>query len=136
MEQKELEERYLSDIALNNSAIVYREMRDIKNWDKEVLAAFYLDNNNKIISREIIGIGILNSLMIHPREVFRTAISRNANSIIIAHNHPSGNKNPSIEDTKITRELKKAGKIIGITLLDHVIVTREGFYSFADENKI
>jgi DNA repair protein RadC len=133
MQQTELEEKYLREIEITNSKIVYREMRDIKNWDKEVFVAFYLDTQNKIISREILSIGTLNYSVIHPREVFRTAIIRNANSVIIAHNHPSGNLEPSDEDIKITKQLKEAGQIIGIKLLDHVIVTVKGYYSFNDK---
>ena len=130
---QELEERYLREIEITASKTVYRELRDIKNWEKEVFVAFYLDTRNKIISREIVSIGILNASIIHPREVFRTAIIRNANSVIIAHNHPSGSLEPSDEDVEITQQLKEAGKIIGIKLLDHLIVTKDGYYSFSDK---
>ena len=133
MQQTELEERYLREIEITASKTVYRELRDIKNWEKEVFVAFYLDTRNKIISREIVSIGILNASIIHPREVFRTAIIRNANSVIIAHNHPSGSLEPSDEDVEITQQLKEAGKIIGIKLLDHLIVTKDGYYSFSDK---
>jgi len=136
MEQRELEERYLREVSVKNSETAYHEMRDIKNWDKEVFVAFYLDTRNKIISREIVSIGILNASIIHPREIFRTAIIRNACSIILAHNHPSGNVKPSNEDIEVTRKLKKAGVIIGIQLLDHLIVSREDYYSFEDENEL
>jgi DNA repair protein RadC len=136
MEQRELEERYLREVSVENSKTVYHEMRDIKNWDKEVIVAFYLDTRNKIISREIVSIGILNTIVVHPREIFRTAIIRNACSIILSHNHPSGNVEPSNKDIEITRILKEAGVIIGIELLDHLIVSREGYYSFADENEL
>lgn len=139
MEQSELEEKYADETLIKNSSAVFREMRDIKNWEKEVLVAFYLDSKNKIISREIVSIGTLNSTVTHPREIFRTAISRNANAIIIAHNHPSGSVEPSIEDIKVTEKLKNAGDIIGIKLLDHVIVFQDRYYSFTEgrgnENK-
>ena len=136
MEQRELEERYLREVSVKNSKTVYHEMRDIKNWDKEVIVAFYLDTRNKIISREIVSIGTLNTSVVHPREIFRTAIIRNACSIILAHNHPSGNVKPSNEDIEVTRKLKKAGVILGIELLDHLIVSREDYYSFEDENEL
>ena len=96
--------------------------------------AFYLDSQNKVISREIVSIGTLNASLIHPRELFRTAIIRNANSIIISHNHPSGSLEPSKEDIKITDQLRKAGDILNIQLLDHVIVTKEGHYSLKDND--
>lgn len=136
MEQRELEERYLREVSVKNSETAYHEMRDIKNWDKEVIVAFYLDTRNKIISREIVSIGTLNASVVHPREIFRTAIIRNACSIILAHNHPSGNVKPSNEDIEVTRKLKEAGVIIGIQLLDHLIVSREDYYSFEDENEL
>ena len=136
MEQRELEERYLREVSVKNSETAYHEMRDIKNWDKEVFVAFYLDTRNKIISREIVSIGTLNASVVHPREIFRTAIIRNACSIILAHNHPSGNVKPSNEDIEVTRKLKEAGVIIGIQLLDHLIVSREDYYSFEDENEL
>ena len=126
MEQNELEERYSGDVEIKTPDMVYKEMRDIKNWNKEVFVAFYLNSKNKIISREIISIGTINSTIIHPREVFRTAIIRNAVSIILAHNHPSGDTIPSDEDINTTKKLKEAGEIIGITLLDHVVVSKEG----------
>ena len=134
MEQTELEERYLNEVKIDTPATVFHEMRDIKNWDKEVFVAFYLNSQNKIISREIISIGVLDSILIHPREVFKTAIVRNAKSIIVAHNHPSGSLVPSDEDVKVTKHLRKAGDIIGISLLDHLIVGQDGFYSFNNEN--
>ena len=136
MEQKELEERYLGDVKIERSQTAYKEMRDIKNWEKEVFVAFYLDNQSQIISREIVSIGILNALLIHPREVFKTAIIRNAASVIVAHNHPSGNTLPSDEDIKVTKRLQEAGDIIGIKLLDHLIVSKEGYYSFNDEGEL
>ena len=108
-------------------------MRDIKDWDKEVFVAFYLNTKNAVISREVISIGTLNSSIIHPREIFRTAVVRNACAVVISHNHPSGSLEPSEEDKKATRKLKEAGDILGITLLDHVIVTRTGYFSFKAE---
>lgn len=127
---------YLGDVKIERSQTAYKEMRDIKNWDKEVFVAFYLDNQSKIISREIVSIGILNALLIHPREVFKTAIIRNAASVIVAHNHPSGNTLPSDEDIKVTKKLQEAGDILGIKLLDHLIVSKERYYSFNDEGEL
>jgi DNA repair protein RadC len=85
MNQYELEERYANGIVLKDAGSVYHEMRDIKGWEKEVFVAFYLDARNKVISREVISVGTLNASLIHAREVFRTAISRNADAVIIAH---------------------------------------------------
>ena len=107
---------------LNAAEEVYNNMQDIKNADKEMFIVFYLDNKNKIIAREIVHIGTLNSCITHPRNIFKGAILRNANAIIISHNHPSGDTTPSPEDEHITEQLIEAGKILHIPLLDHVIV--------------
>ena len=136
MELHELEEKYEKKVIIKDPDTVFREMSDIKKWNKEVFVGFYLDSQSKVISREIISIGILNSVIVHPREIFRTAIIRNANAIIVAHNHPSGNLEPSSEDIEITKKLRQSGDIIGIKLFDHVIVSNEGYYSFSDRGKL
>ncbi|MCP3931495.1 MAG: DNA repair protein RadC [Bacteroidetes bacterium] len=136
MKQVQLEKKYLKEVHLNDSEAVYKEMKDFKDWNKEVFVAFYLDSANKIISREIISIGILNAVLVHPREVFKSAIIHNANSIIVCHNHPSQSLTPSPEDENITARLRKAGEVIGIKLLDHIIISQDCFFSFADKGII
>ncbi len=129
---------YPEPVQLTSPETVCKEMADLKDSLKEVFVVFHLNTANLIISREIVSIGILNACIIHPREIFRTAIMRNANSIVVAHNHPSGELEPSTEDVKITMQLKKAGDIIGIKLLDHIIVgpRDDVYYSFNDKNKM
>lgn len=105
---------------------------DFRKKDKEYFCVFMLNTQNQIISREIISIGTLNASLIHPRESFRTAILKNAASIIIVHNHPSGSLEPSAEDIKVTKRLQDVGKLIGIEVLDHVIVTAESHTSFKE----
>ena len=117
---------------LNAAQEVYKNMQDIKDADKEMFIVFYLDSKNKIIAREIVHIGTLNSCIIHPRNIFKGAIIRNANAIIISHNHPSGDTTPSPEDTEITKRLIDAGNILNIPLLDHVIVGT-GWKSIIDQ---
>jgi len=136
MKISDLETTYKGHVKLTGSADVYREMRDIKDWTKEAMVAFYIDIGGKVISREILSIGILNASIIHPREIFRTAIIRNANAVIISHNHPSGNVKPSDEDFRITKQIKAAGDIVGIRLLDHVIVAGTDHYSFAENDEL
>jgi len=109
---------------------VFNELADIKDEKKELFVVFYLDTKNVIISREIVHIGTLNSIHVHPREIFRGAIVKCAASIVVAHNHPSGDPQPSDEDRQITDQLRKAGKLLGIPVLDHVIVAEGCFYSF------
>lgn len=113
---------------------VFNSVKEIRDSKKEHLMAIYLDIKNREIVREIISVGTLTANLAHPREIFEPAVKLLAASIIIVHNHPSGETNPSKEDIEITKQLHKAGEIMGIPILDHIIVTKDGFYSF-DNNK-
>ena len=109
---------------------VWKLCSDVCESKKEHFLAFYLDTQNRLIERQIISIGTLNSSLVHPREVFEPAIVLHSASIIIAHNHPSGDLTPSDEDNKITERLIESGKILGIEIIDHIIVTKKGCISF------
>ena len=100
--------------------------------DKEYFMVLHLDTRNRVIKDELISIGSLNASVIHPREVFKSAIRESANSIILIHNHPSGDPEPSEEDVKITDILFKAGDLLSIKVLDHVIVGKDKYYSFKE----
>lgn len=104
-------------------------LRDLK---QEKFIVLLLDSANHLIRDVTVTAGILNSSLVHPREVFQKAISEPAASIILLHNHPSGNPEPSSEDIQITRQLVEAGKIIGIPVHDHIILTAHSFTSFAE----
>ncbi len=106
---------------------VWERMEDIRGSKKEHFVAFYLDSRNQAIKRDIISIGTLNESLVHPREVFESAIKYNAASIIIAHNHPSGDLNPSEVDIEISKRLINAGKILDIKIIDHVLVTNDSW---------
>ncbi|MFA5127555.1 MAG: DNA repair protein RadC [Patescibacteria group bacterium] len=108
---------------------VWDKMEDLRDSKKEHFVVFFLDTQHQIIKREIISIGTLNESLIHPREVFEPAVRYLTAQIIVAHNHPSGNLTPSPEDIAVTKRLAEAGDLLGIELLDHVIVTSEGFGS-------
>jgi DNA repair protein RadC len=99
---------------------------------RERFITFWLSAKNAISGFEVVSEGTLNGSLVHPREVFHGAITARAASIIIAHNHPSGNTEPSAEDIEITRQIKDAGRILGIPLHDHLIITGEGFTSLAE----
>ncbi len=118
----QLLKEYNEKVYVNNPEDVYKELKEIYKEKKEFFIAFYLDSKNKIIAREIISIGTLNSCLVHPREIFKGAILRSANTIITAHNHPSGDSEPSSQDLEINRKLKEAGDLLGIKLLDNLIV--------------
>lgn len=111
---------------------VWKELSDIRSQKKEHFVVFFLDSRNQEIKREIISVGTVNANLVHPREVFEPAIKHNAAQIIIAHNHPSDNPTPSPEDTSITRRLVEAGRILGIEVLDHVVVSKSGHISFRE----
>lgn len=102
------------------------------NEKKEHFVVFYLNTRNKIIREETVFIGTLNASLIHPREIFKGAIRESANAILIAHNHPSGDPNPSKEDIEITERLIEAGELLNIEMLDHVIIGHDKYYSFKD----
>ncbi|MFH1827218.1 MAG: DNA repair protein RadC [bacterium] len=109
---------------------IWKELKDTAYKNKEYFIVFCLDSRNKIIKKELISIGTLNTSLVHPREVFEPAIKNLSAQIVIAHNHPSGDVNPSEEDIEITNKLLKAGILLGIQIMDHVIVSKNKFLSF------
>jgi len=102
---------------------------------KENFMAIYVDTKNNIIAEETITIGILNSSLVHPREVFHGAIKHLAHAVIVLHNHPSGDPEPSPEDVQITKILEKTGKLMGIPLLDHIILGKDSWWSWSESGK-
>ncbi|MDU6036932.1 MAG: DNA repair protein RadC [Clostridium butyricum] len=108
----------------------------LENSDREKLVVCCLNTKNEPTNLSIVSVGSLNSSVAHPREVFKTAVISNAASIIVAHNHPSGDTTPSKEDINITERLKKSGDIIGVPLLDHLIVGNNTYLSLKEEGYI
>jgi len=105
---------------------------ELKNKKKEKFIALYLDNKNKILKEETLSIGTIDEAIVHPREVFRRAIKEGASSMILVHNHPSGDPTPSEEDIEITKGLMEASEVLGVKLLDHIIVGRENYWSWRE----
>ncbi|WP_243137207.1 RadC family protein [Desulfofundulus thermobenzoicus] len=105
-------------------------MEEMRHLDREHFRALLLNTKNQVIAREVISIGTLNSSTVHPRELFKNAIKRNAAAVILIHNHPSGDPAPSSEDLAVTGRLVEAGRIIGIEVLDHLIIGDNRFVSF------
>ena len=103
---------------------------------REEFRVILLNTKNSVISTELISIGSLNSSIVHPREVFNKAIKKNSASVILIHNHPSGNPSPSKEDLVITRRLMEAGDIIGIKVLDHIIIGHGKFHSLKENDEM
>lgn len=108
---------------------------DLKNKEQENLLTVFLKNNN-FISKKIITIGTSNETLISQKDIIRYAIKENANAIIIAHNHPSGNRLPSQQDKLETNKLIKIANQLNISVLDHLIITKDGFFSFKQNNLI
>ncbi len=108
----------------------------IKDEAKEQFIVVCLNSANKIIKHEIISIGNLNSSVVHPREIFKVAIENNSASIILMHNHPSGNPEPSNEDISITKKIVESGKIMDIPVFDHIIIAGNTFTSFVEKRLI
>ena len=106
---------------------------NIAKSDREHFLCIYLDVKGKITGYEEVAVGGVSSCFVEPRTVFRGALLTGASAVIVAHNHPSGDLTPSTEDIDITDKLKEAGKILGIPVVDHVIVSREGYLSIKEE---
>ncbi len=124
-------------VKIKNAEDVYNYFKDeleVKN--KEHFYALFLDTKNRIIGEELISVGTLNSSLIHPREVFNPAIKASANSVILVHNHPSGDCEPSNDDKEVTKNLINAGSILGINVIDHVIIGRDNFMSLNEKRVI
>jgi DNA repair protein RadC len=109
-------------------------LTDIKDRRKEHFIALFLNARNQVICREVVSVGSLNASLVHPREVFAPAVGSAAASVILAHNHPSGDVTPSREDIELTRRMVQAGEIMGIEVLDHLIIGGERFLSMKEAN--
>jgi DNA repair protein RadC len=133
-----LSKRYLirTNRRITDASDVYRELHKYSDRSQEYFLTITLDGASHIINIRTVFIGTLNQSLVHPREVFADAIADRAAGIIIAHNHPSGTCEPSRADIQITQRLKDVAKLVGIELLDHVILTKEGYYSFSDEGMV
>ena len=120
-------------IKINNESAVYELVKDeLAGSDREMLLSVMLTVKNDLIGVETVSIGSITSANIAPRDVFKSAILANAVSIIICHNHPSGNLVPSDSDIELTKQLIMAGDLLGIKVLDHLIVSNQGYKSLRD----
>jgi len=120
-------------VQIKTASDVYQYYVDeLQNKTKEYFYALFLDTKNRILKEELVSIGTLNESLIHPRELFNSAVQASCNSVIIVHNHPSGDCVPSDSDKEVTKVLVEAGEIMGIKVLDHVIIGKEGFVSLKE----
>jgi DNA repair protein RadC len=127
----------LKNFDIKNPESVVKAIRaSIKDKAKEHFKLILLNPRNKIIGISTISIGTLNASLVHPREVFKDAIMHNAASVVLAHNHPSGDPEPSEDDIKITKKLVESGKILSIDVIDHIVVGKNSFLSFKERGLI
>lgn len=113
---------------------IYREVRHFAERDQECFIVVVLNGAHEVLRVFVATVGLVNKTLVHPREIFSDPIARRATAIAVAHNHPSGNLDPSAEDKAVTRRLIEAGQILGIKVLDHVIFTKKGYYSFLEHS--
>ena len=111
---------------------VYETFTFLMKETKEMFLTLHLDGKNRIIAMDLVSMGSLNQSIVHPREVFKTALLSNAAALILIHQHPTGDPNPSSEDINITRRLKEAGELMGIRILDHIIIGDGEYLSFVE----
>ncbi|MFA5986403.1 MAG: DNA repair protein RadC [Parcubacteria group bacterium] len=137
----ELTKRAL-DVQDNNLPTIVRakeavaQLQELRTVKKEHFVALYLNARNQLVHKETISVGTLNASLIHPREVFKPALEHLATSIIVAHNHPSGDVTPSDDDISVTKRLTEAGRVMGVELIDHIIITQTAFYSFQEKGDV
>src|SRR3990167_5675043 len=127
----EVNDTSLPTIVTHKDAVA--QLTDLRHNKKEHFIALYLNARNQLVHKETISMGTLNANLVHPREVFEPALKHSAAGIMVAHNHPSGDSAPSSADLEITKRLVEAGKILGIKVLNHIIITKENYFSFQDE---
>lgn len=103
----------------------WTECREMRDLGQETFVVLSLNTRNRLLDKRMIGMGLVDSCMVHSREVFRRAICESASAVILVHNHPSGDHCPSAEDVRITRQMIQGGQVLGIKVLDHVIIGRK-----------
>lgn len=120
-------------VVIRSTKDALMQLRDIAEKKQEYLLVFYLNARFELLQKEIVGQGSLNSMLITAKEIFAPAIATPCASIIISHNHPSGDPSPSEDDIKFTKRIHEAGEVMGIPLLDHLIVAKSDYFSFRDQ---
>jgi DNA repair protein RadC len=124
-------------MSIDGSKQVFQHYRErMRKLKKEEFLCLLLDTRLNVIREEKIAIGSLNETVVHPREVFRTAVNESAHAVIFIHNHPSGDPSPSPQDKNLTERLQKAGELMGIEVVDHVIIGHDNYYSFAEHRQL
>lgn len=126
----------VTKIIITSAKDVLAQVRDIADKKQEYLIALYLNARRELVLKEVVGVGSLNSLQITPKEIFSHALRTPCASIIVVHNHPSDDPTPSDDDIHFTRSIHEAGEIMKIPLVDHIIVSNSGYFSFREEKSV
>lgn len=125
----------LHKVLIRSTEDVVEQLKEYAQKKQEYLVALYLNARHELLQKEVIGIGSLNSMVITPKEIFSPAMLLPCASLIVAHNHPSGDPNPSEDDIKFTSRVHEAGEVLGIPLVDHLVIAKSSYFSFR-ENKV
>lgn len=127
---------YLTAHRFESAHQVFELFRDLRDETRETFVALHLNIKNKLLCMDRCSVGILDGALVHPREIFRGAMLSCAASIVLLHNHPSGDPAPSPEDREVTRRLQEAGRTIGIPIIDHIIIGEDSYYSFRESGTL
>lgn len=127
----------INNLKINSTDLVFKYYHNIlSNKKQEYFYCIFLDNKKTVISDKNLFIGTLSGSVVHPREIFKEAVINSASSIICVHNHPSGNVTPSLEDKTLTKRIVYLGQVMGIPVIDHIIIGKNNYYSFYENNEI
>ena len=121
---------------ISNPSDILPLVRHLADRPQEQFISISLNGAHEVIKLRIVSVGLVNKTLVHPREVFVGALTDRAAAIICSHNHPSGTLQPSMEDHEVTQRVRRSGEILGVPLLDHIIFTGEGYYSFLEEGEL
>jgi DNA repair protein RadC len=136
----ELAKRHLDGTAslpsIRSPQDVCDQVTEIRGRKKEHFVVLYLNTRHQVLSRDFVSIGTLNASLVHPREVFEPALRHSAAALVLVHNHPSGDPTPSAEDKELTARLVEAGKLLGIEVLDHVVVSEKAHHSLQEHGEL
>lgn len=136
----ELAKRLMHGVEENGKAYTVRRGQEVfeyirntvEDLDREHFCILLLNSRNRVVGKEIVSMGSLDASIVHPREIFRNSIKKSAASIVLVHNHPSGDPTPSDDDMEVTKRLVEAGRILGIHVVDHVVIARASFVSMRE----
>lgn len=127
----------INNLKINSTDLVFKYYHNIlSNKKQEYFYCIFLDNKKTVIADKNLFIGTLSGSVVHPREIFKEAVINSASSIICVHNHPSGNVTPSLEDKTLTKRIVYLGQVMGIPVIDHIIIGKNNYYSFYENNEI